>query len=164
MTQRELYAERFYRYAAQAGFDEEEADRYVHAVIDFLVAKVQTARRADPMGTAYSDVNLRMSEATGQRQLNFGDPADLTFMGAILARVNDLTRDDLGALLSSWVLHKRANLSWQANDIIGVGFYNYVVDRRVYLDGRTLTKNSDAIAREMMLIAHIKHVYAHYHR
>ena len=96
--------------------------------------------------------------------LNFGNPADLKFMGALLARVNDLTRDQIGALLSSWVLHKKAGLSWQANDIVGVGFYNYVVDRQVYLDGRTLTKNSDDIEREVMLIAHIKRVHAYYQR
>lgn len=164
MTEPDLNAEGFYRCATQAGFDEEEADNYAQATIDFLVDKVQRSRRADPVGTAYSDVNLRMAEVTGQRALKFGNPAELKLMGAILARVNDLTRNELGALLSSWVLHKQAGLSWQANDIIGVGFYNYVVDRQVYLDGRTLTKNSNDIEREIVLIAHIKHVHARYHR
>ena len=158
------YAEGFYRCAAQAGFEAAEADGYVEAAVNFLVAKVKRARKADPVGTAYSDVNREMADATGQRELNFGNPADLKFMGAILARVNDLTRDQIGALLSSWVLHKQAGLSWQANDIVGVGFYNYVVDRQVYLDGRTLTKNSDDVEREVMLIAHIKRVHAYYHR
>jgi hypothetical protein len=154
----------FYRCAGQAGFDAAAADGYVEAAIGFLIDKVRRARRADPFGTAYSDVNRAMADTTGQRELDFGNPTDLKFMGAILARVNDLTRDEIGALLSSWVLHKQAGLSWQANDIIGVGFYNYVVDRRVYLDGRTLTKSSDAFEREVMLIEHIKRVHAYYHR
>lgn len=104
-----------------------------------------------------------MADATGKRELNFGNRADLNFIGAILARVNDVTRDQIGALLSSWVLHKQAGLNWAADDIVGVGFYNYVVDRQVYLDGRTLTKNSDDVEREIMLINHIKRVHAYYH-
>lgn len=104
-----------------------------------------------------------MADATGKRELNFGNRADLNFIGAILARVNDVTRDQIGALLSSWVLHKQAGLNWAADDIVGVGFYNYVVDRQVYLDGRTLTRNSDDVEREIMLINHIKRVHAYYH-
>jgi len=164
MTQNNSSDEAFYRCAAQAGFDAPDADRYVEAAIEFLVDKVRKARTANPVGTAYSDVNRAIADATGNRDLNFGDRADLNFMGAILARVNDLTRDEIGALISSWVLHKQAGLSWSANDIVGVGFYNYVVDRQVYLDGRTLTKNSDDVEREIMLIAHIKRVHAYYHR
>jgi hypothetical protein len=163
MTQSDSSDGAFYRCAAQAGFGAADADRYVEAAIEFLVNKLKRARTANPVGTAYSDVNRGMADATGQRDLNFGNPADLNFMGAILARVNDLTRDQIGALLSSWVLHKQAGLSWKANDIVGVGFYNYVVDRQVYLDGRTLTRNSDDIEREVMLIAHIKRVHAYYH-
>jgi hypothetical protein len=164
MTQSDSYADSFYRCAAQAGLDATDADGYVEAAIDFLVQKVERARTANPVGTAYSDVNRAMADATGQRELNFGNPADINFMSAMLARVNDMTRDQIGALLSSWVLHKQAGLSWQANDIVGVGFYNYVVDRQVYLDGNTLTKNSDDIEREIMLINHIKRVHAYYHR
>ena len=163
MTQRDS-SEGFYRCAAQAGFDAAAADGCVEAAIEFLIDKVKRARKAEPVGTAYSDVNREMAAATGQRELNFGNPADLKFMGAILARVNDLTRDQIGALLSSWVLNKKAGLSSQANDIIGVGFYNYVVSRRVYLDGRSLTKNSDDVEREVVLIDHIKRVHAYYHR
>ncbi len=156
-------ARNFTSYAEEAGFDEDEADQFVEAVIEFLVAKVRAARRAEPFGTAYQDVNVAMADV-GQRRLDFGNPAELRFMGAILAEVNDRTRDQIGALLSSWILHKRAGLGWQADDIVGVGFYNYVIDRQVYLNGKTLTKKSDDIAREMCLIEHIKTAHAYYHR